>query len=144
MVKIMNECFQGMLCSETEQSDAEHGPSMPTVNQLRNKILVKVKYSPPQSAEPTATGPSPSRVQSQSDADSVSEVSVSHEGAKRSKSKIVESLSRMATYIRGYHFSNFGQPEAKVPSHVFSLSESALLGIHKADPESLFAHNRDY
>jgi hypothetical protein len=141
MVKIMNECFQGMLCLETEHSGAEHGPPLPSVNQLRNKILVKVKYSPPQPADAT-TGPS--RVQSQSDAESVSELSGPPDDAKHSKSKIIDALSRMATYVRGYHFSNFRQPEAKVPSHVFSLSESALLGIYKADPEALFAHNREY
>jgi len=141
MVKIMNECFQGMLCSE---SDSEHGPSLPTVNQLRNKVLVKVKYSPPQPADSTVAGSGSSRIQGLSDADSVSELGVSPDDAKHTKSKIIDSLSKMATYIRGYHFSNFRQPEAKVPNHVFSLSESALLGIYKADPESLFAHNKEY
>jgi hypothetical protein len=143
MVKIMNECFKGLLCSAAEQSDAEHGPSLPTVNQLKNKILVKVKYSPPQSTDSTAASSSIARLQP-SDADSVSELSVPPDDGKHTKSKIIDALSKMATYVRGYHFSNFRQPEAKVPCHVFSLSESALLGIYKADPEALFAHNKEY
>jgi Phosphatidylinositol-specific phospholipase C, Y domain/Phosphatidylinositol-specific phospholipase C, X domain len=144
MVRIMNECFQGMLCSAGEHSDAEHGSTLPTVDRLKNKILVKVKYSPPLSADATAASSSITRLQSQSDADSASELSVPPDDSKHHKTKIIDALSKMATYVRGYHFSDFRQPEAKVPTHVFSLSESALLGIYKADPEALFAHNKEY
>jgi len=66
-------------------------------------------------------------------------------GANTKKSKkIIDSLSQMGLYIRGYHFSDLKQKEATVPTHVFSLSESALMGIHKSDPEGLFNHNKNF
>src|SRR5262249_11204465 len=59
-------------------------------------------------------------------------------------SKIIDALSQMGVYTRSCHFKSFGQIEAALPTHVFSLSETVLLQIHKADPGSLFKHNQKF
>lgn len=142
MVDIMNECFKDTLCKPISEADWGVDTALPTPNQLRKKILVKVKYTPPEKAEAeeTATdGMVPAtRVETSSSSDSDTDKD------KSKIKKIVDALSKLGIYTRSYHFSSLLQPEAKVPTHIFSLSESSLIGLHKDDPQGLFNHNKKY
>ncbi|KAJ6026983.1 uncharacterized protein N7446_004413 [Penicillium canescens] len=131
MVNIMEEAWKGMLI-EAPQGEEK----LPSLADLRGKILIKTKGIPlggeeqkneseesltPQKSDDTSASPQP----------------------KPSKpSKIFEGLAKMAVYTRAYHFSHFEQPEAKVPVHVFSLSEKAAREAHATHRDALFEHNR--
>lgn len=135
MVDIMNSCFKGMLCKPISEDDWGPDCALPTPEKLKNKILIKVKYTPPTKAEPNQP---PAHVDTSSS-------SSDEEGKPKAKvSKVIEALSKMGLYTRSYHFSNLSQPEASMPTHIFSLSESSLIGLYKDDPEGVFNHNKDY
>lgn len=89
---------------------------LPTLESLRKKILIKVKFTPPEKAKKAAKAEESSRPddgpESNSDEDP-------NEAVK--KGKIIEELSNMGIFTRAFHFRNFDQPEAKIPTHVFSL-----------------------
>ncbi|KAG8631605.1 hypothetical protein KVT40_000745 [Elsinoe batatas] len=108
MVEIMKEYWGPYLI---DNFDWNEKTPLPSLDELRKKILIKVKYSPPEQAKPTAGGKD-SEDESQS-------VSVS-------KGKIIPELGNMGLYTRSYHFTDFDQPEAKYPTHVFSMSEFKL------------------
>jgi Phosphatidylinositol-specific phospholipase C, Y domain/Phosphatidylinositol-specific phospholipase C, X domain len=150
MVDIMNECFEEKLCKPIDGETLETltDLKLPSPDQLRNKILIKVKYSPPSAKAVAAVGEKPLRPtltrESSADSSSIEDVPVQEEKSKTKKSKIIEALGQLGLYTRSYHFSSLTQPEASVPTHVFSLSESSLIGVHKEDPEGLFDHNKNY
>lgn len=148
MVEIMNECFKGMMVDGDTASDA----TLPFPRDLEGKILIKVKYTPPQVAAASAPiaavsapldGQAPlSEVASSSSSSDQSDAIDTK--AQPKPSKIIEALSRMGVYMRSYHFKSFDQPEASVPTHVFSLSEGTLMEVHKKNPKRLFDHNKQY
>ena len=164
MVDIMQECFKGLLCDpiehgmDTAKEDAQF--RLPSPSELQYKILIKVKYSPPSSEpeEPPAPVPeqmmSPPHSSQESAAtrtSSLSQMTSDDETAKvmqkrpsQKPSKIIDALSSMGIYTRGCHFKSLGQTESANPTHVFSLSESSLMEVHKADPVGLFQHNQNY
>jgi hypothetical protein len=138
----MRECFKDHLCPTNLDDWTEPGPILPSPDSLRKRILIKVKYSPlnaPTMTEEDAL----EMIETQASELSLSdgEVSVTDEKVKK-PSKIIEALSRMGIYTRSYHFGGFTKPEASIPTHVFSLSESSVIGVHKSDPERLFDHNK--
>jgi hypothetical protein len=143
MVDIMHETFKGLLCPPLE-ADKNHDAPLPTPAELRNKILIKVKYSSPKKEPSAETAP---LTKPASDASSLSSSDEEAEPASKEKpkkkvSKIIDALSQLGIYTRSFHFSGFTSAEAKIPTHVFSLSESSLTTVHKEDPESLFNHNK--
>jgi hypothetical protein len=143
MVEIMNDCFKGHLVDVDTATVAE----LPSPKALSNKILIKVKYSPPTAPEEATEGPTDklSKITTSSSKYSNEDGTViSEDGAKPKPSKIIDALSQLGVYTRSYHFKGFDQPEAAVPTHVFSLSETALMEVHKTDPASLFNHNKRY
>jgi hypothetical protein len=157
MVDIMHECFKGMLCEPMESDNQDSVDSLPTLRHLKNKILIKVKHSPASKAVPppvpgASANPEVSetlkKIPSQTETTTSSsdeEVSTASKDKKKHKpSKIIGKLSHMGVYTRSYHFSGLSTLEARVPSHVFSLSERSLVGVHKTDPEGLFNHNKSY
>lgn len=117
-----------------------HEISLPTLESLRKKILIKVKYTAPEFA---AQKTGPAVVSSNADPESGSE-DESHEAQETSvkKSHIINALASLGVYTRGCHFKDFDQPEAKLPNHVFSLSESKIIEVHKRDHSALFRHNK--
>jgi Phosphatidylinositol-specific phospholipase C, Y domain/Phosphatidylinositol-specific phospholipase C, X domain len=141
MVEIMNECFKGMMVDVDTASDA----ALPSPKDLEGKILIKVKYTPPQttaapaSLEPTAPLSKVTSASSSSDQGDATDAK-----GQPKPSKIIEALSRLGIYMRSYHFKNFDQPEASVPTHVFSLSEGMLMEVHKKNPKGLYDHNKQY
>jgi hypothetical protein len=137
MVDIMNECFKDKLAKGMNQEDWGPDTALPTPNKMKNKILVKVKFSPPKSETPEETAPL-KKVETSSSSEDES-------GKTKTKvDKVIEDLSKLGLYTRSFHFSSLSQPEAKVPTHIFSLSETSLIGLYKDDPEGLFNHNKAY
>ncbi|KAL1960718.1 hypothetical protein VTO42DRAFT_6548 [Malbranchea cinnamomea] len=145
MVEIMTEAWKGMLVDLTPEmiADLEQGKikHLPSPGELKNKILIKVKWAPPpkQSAPTDQSG--------EEVVDFIGQAASSEEGnagEPKKPSKIVHALSRLGIYTQGHSFRSFSQPEAKIPTHIFSLSEAAVKEAHEEDRHALFAHNRDY
>ncbi|KXX79456.1 hypothetical protein MMYC01_203722 [Madurella mycetomatis] len=121
MVAIMQETWGGLLLPEPKE-EAKH---LPSPAELRGKIIVKVKYAPPEGGSPGLEGDEP--------------------GEKKSKpSKIIQALSKLGIYMRGVSFKSLTQPEATMPAHIFSLSENGVMEVHEKSARELFAHNRRY
>lgn len=121
MVAIMHETWGDLLLPEPKE-EAKH---LPSPAELRGKILVKVKYAPPEGGSPGLEGDEP--------------------GDKKSKpSKIIQALSKLGIYMRGVSFKSLTQPEATMPAHIFSLSENGVMEVHEKSARELFAHNRRY
>ncbi|KAK2781194.1 hypothetical protein FQN53_000738 [Emmonsiellopsis sp. PD_33] len=160
MVDIMTESWKGMLLEIPPDLEAklEKGEitQLPSPQDLRRKILIKVKWAPPQA------GPVPTKTEgSAGDALMLQKTNsgpVAEDGtevvgdtakpadpaAKKKPSKILHSLSRLGIYTRGYSFSKFSQKEASHPTHIFSLSEAAVKDAHENERKALFEHNREF
>lgn len=147
MVDIMEEVWKGLLVPEPELDDPMK-LALPSPNDLRKKILVKVKYVKPATAaaathaaedgaaKPDSPGPEPEEDRLPPEAT---------KGKKKTKpSKIIQTLSRLGIYTRGVSFKSLSQPEATMPTHIFSVSESAILEVHQKDGDALLGHNRTY
>lgn len=138
MVDIMRQAWKGMLVLPTESC---HG--LPNLSTLRRKLLVKVKYVEPKAAG-TGSVPAVSRVRSYDSSDTEDQGSSGRVGKEKTKSKIIESLSALGVYTRSYRFKTLAEPEATVPTHVFSLSEKKLMEVHESQGPTLFSHNRNF
>ena len=142
MVEIMEESWKEILV-KFPMNKSEY---MPSPGELRRKLLVKVKYVAPEAAKAEAVkelAPAPiSRNRSASS--SGSESLTDAQGQKVKKSAIIDALGSLAVYTRSYHFKNLTQPEATIPTHVFSLSEKKLMEVHQSQGPSLFSHNRKF
>ncbi|KAF5672054.1 phospholipase [Fusarium heterosporum] len=137
MVNIMEEVWGEYLLPTPEvESDF-----LPSPDQLRNKILVKVKYVPEKGSSIEKASPETT------DEESMLDVVVEGNEKKAKKvvpQKIIPRLSRMGIYTRGITFKSLEQPEASMPNHIFSLSENAAFAIQRRKPRALFLHNRRF
>lgn len=138
MVGIIKEAWKGML---VDISDASEGQldQLPSPDTLRRKILIKVKWTP-------ATGGQDSNFpQDQVTSAFPTDDGNARDGEKAKKSsKILQALSQLGVYTRAYTFKHFNQPEASVPTHVFSLSEAKVVDMHQSNGHALFSHNRHH
>lgn len=134
MVELMND-YWGKYLQRVPKDFSDTTP-MPTLESLRNTILVKVKYSPPEKAKAKAADPSKSASKNGNDQDSSED-----EDEAVKKGKIIQSLSSLGIWTRAYHFESFDQEAARIPTHVFSLGESKLLDACEKQPKQLFEHN---
>ena len=129
MVAIMLETWGDFLLPEPKE-DAAH---LPTPAELRGKILVKVKYAPPEGGSPLGADAEEGRLSGDGSA------------AKSKKpSKIIQALSKLGIYTRGVSFKSLEQAEASMPTHIFSLSEKGVVEVHQKSAYELFEHNRRY
>jgi len=128
MVNIMRETWGDYLVDARVTID-ETTP-LPSLDSLRKKILIKVKHA----------APKPPKASSRDGSDSSSDDEQLVEAVK--KGNIIEALGSMGAYTRACHFKSFDQPEAKLPTHVFALSEKKLIDIHADDPTALLNHNK--
>jgi hypothetical protein len=128
MVAIMQQTWGEFLLPEPKE-DAQH---LPSPADLRGKILVKVKYVPPDGASPVA--------------DDGEEAAVPADAAAKKKkpSKIIQALSKLGIYTRAVSFKSLTQPEATMPTHVFSLCENGVAEVHQKSASELFEHNRRF
>ncbi|KAG2413857.1 hypothetical protein HFD88_003046 [Aspergillus terreus] len=140
MVEIMEEAFKGMLIEVTPEIEATK--IIPAPEDLKRKILIKVKW-----VSPTGDGPQDDGEDRTDELDELQQKASQEDSTgapAKPPSKIFQGLSRLAVFTKGFRFSHFAQPEAKVPGHVFSLSEKAARAAHAKDPEALFEHNRNH
>lgn len=141
MVDIMEHVWKDHLVDITGRSyDDIH--QLPSPESLRNKILIKVKWSS-SSADSNPLEVVNTKSSTQTDGTLSSTPSNTE---KKKAAKVIERLSKLGVYTRAYSFKHFSQPEAKIPTHVFSLDENKLGNVH-AHPEQgpdMFSHNRNY
>ncbi|KAK1623824.1 PLC-like phosphodiesterase [Colletotrichum phormii] len=139
MVDIMEEIWGEFLLPVPELDPA----SLASPEQLRRKILVKVKYVPndKDGAESVNEG-------FDDDGSSILEVTTTEGGEKKAAKvkppKVISRLSRLDIYTRGITFKSLEQAEASMPNHIFSRSEKAAFAIQRRMPKALFTHNRDF
>jgi hypothetical protein len=146
MVKIIEDTWKGLLVPPPE----EDAKSLPAPGDLRHKILVKVKYAPKSAAHRVDTNSTASRLETQSTQGSEEDRTppgtvTDPKGKKKKKpSKVIEALSKLGIYTRGVSFKSLTQPEASMPTHVFSLSEKGVMEVHQKSARQLFDHNRHF
>jgi hypothetical protein len=145
MVEIMESTWKGMLVP-APPANAER---LPTVEELRGKILVKVKAAPkeppPLAAEQAvAARQVASSSSSSSSSESESDARPKSKKKVEKKSKIVDALSSLGIYTKSYHFKGLDAPEAAIPTHVFSLSEKKVKEVHADQGPALFSHNKKF
>ncbi|KAH7184526.1 PLC-like phosphodiesterase [Fusarium flagelliforme] len=132
MVDIMQEAWADYLLPEVED-DPTH---LPSPDELRKKILIKVKYVPDdKSKSDTSDDESMLEVVTEGDEKKVKKVKAP---------KITQRLSRLGIHTRGISFKSLDEPEATMPNHIFSLSEDMAFSIQRKLPKALFSHNRQF
>jgi hypothetical protein len=129
MVDIMAQAWQGLLVEVTPEMEAKWekgGPTdLPSPDELRRKILIKVKGAPPKksSSPPISSGNASDALDlEKTTSSSIAEDSIGGSvsggaapktaGAapKKKNVKVLQTLSRLGVYTRGYTFNNFSQP----------------------------------
>ena len=164
MVEIMEEYWKNILVHlPKDREDLPEELALPSLAEVRNKILIKVKYSPkspPSKTESTsdtlskqaqnlklhsdAEDPLTPIASNSSSASTSEDEKDATKPEKQPQRKILSSLSRLGIYTRSCHFKSFTQPEAQLPTHVFALSETKLMSIHESQPSALFTHNKSF
>ena len=139
MVATMEETWKGYLLPPPEHEYKD----LPAPGDLRRKILVKVKYAPPNSQ---AAGPSKPAADTEADKSDEERLPAGTPPKKKSQhaSKIIQALSKLGIYTRGVSFKGLSQPEATMPGHIFSLSEKTVMEVHEKQGKELFRHNRNF
>jgi hypothetical protein len=132
MVHIMKEIWADHLLPEP----SEDAKILPAPGDLRRKILVKVKYAPPSTSVSAA-------IKEEAQADSTPKTATAGQPVKKA-SKIIQALSAFGVYTRGVSFKSLSQPEASMPTHIFSLSEGGVAEVHDKNAQLLFEHNQYY
>ncbi|KAI1766276.1 PLC-like phosphodiesterase [Hypoxylon sp. FL1150] len=143
MVKIMKEEWAGLLVEKPH--DACPNGQMPKLEELLNKILVKVKKTSPsfETAATTSTLSPNTTIEDDASGSEDDRASLPN-GAKKPKVPICENLSALAIYTHSEHFINFESPAARIPSHIFSINEKTLLELIESKYHDLFLHNRHF
>lgn len=142
MVKIMKEEWKGCLIDEAHES-CNPEERLPRLEEILNKILVKVKKASPQNLEPTPNSSTLAPVNPRADGESGGSASEDERVTKK-KAKICENLSNLGIYTHSEHFVSFDSKSAKKPSHIFSIGEGQIMDLHEKKREIMFAHNRDF
>lgn len=119
MVEIMTEAWKGMLveftpelAAELERGDFRH---LPSPDSLKNKLLIKVKWAPGQVKSETdgvameTPGAVDIATTDKSKALGSDTKSTTTQAAKQKPIKILQSLSNLGIYTRGYTFNQFNQ-----------------------------------
>ena len=135
MVEIIKEAWGDCLV-DMEDAMKTGFDKLPSPASLRNKILVKVKHS----SVGIIADPSTKLELAQTNT-----TQGSNEAAKK-PAKMLPALSELGMFTRAFSFKSWDQPEASIPTHVFSLTESKAHGMHP-DPThgpAMFEHNKKY
>ena len=141
MVRIMREEWGELLLDRPSQG---YDPrlSLPALEELRNKILIKVKKATQGPLVPNGTSGSLGVNLAKFEPDGNAGDAAAANPTK--KVRICEALSSLAVYTHSEHFRGLDDRAAKTPSHIFSLDENAIDDLHGSQPAELFAHNRRY
>lgn len=156
MVKIMKEVWQDMLV-ETPNDGCDPRFRVPRLSELRRKILVKVKRpqvtisqpgkyhsAPTTQIEYGHENESPHHYSQQGKSMSNAATSAPPSPDPSSKVPIHDSLRALAVYTRSERFEGFDTPQAKRPTHIFSISESGILELDHKHHDVMFAHNKSF
>ncbi|POS75219.1 phosphatidylinositol-specific phospholipase C [Diaporthe helianthi] len=158
IVDIMKEEWGDHLVDEPLEG-CDPGARQPRLEELMEKILVKVKKAAPkgytmhkgssQLTVPTSTFHDEDGSASEDERLSVAgeirtETGELAQMVKASKSLIRETLGKLAIYTHSEHYKDFSAPAAKSPSHIFSIDEYKILKLHQSKHREMFIHNRDY
>ncbi|KAI1809355.1 PLC-like phosphodiesterase [Poronia punctata] len=142
MVQIMKEEWKGLLVEEPHETCP--AGRMPRLEELLDKILVKVKRASPsmESSVGSSGSLAPKNPAMEDDTASVAE---DDRSVKRVvKVPICEKLGQLAVYIHSEHFDTFEAPNTKISSHIFSINEDRILDLWESKGPELFAHNRHF
>ncbi|KAH8169938.1 phosphatidylinositol-specific phospholipase c, X domain-containing protein [Sarocladium implicatum] len=159
MVDIMRQTWGDMLVDK-QLDGCDPRFRLPTLDDLRDKILVKVKRAPAKMTEATGSTSLPltSKIHvddSDSDSDDQPRVTqclsapdpLSHLPPQQENAKvpICQELAELAVYTRSERFDgSFRTPPAKRPPHIFSISENKILDLHLKQERDLFTHNKSF
>lgn len=152
MANIMKEVWEGMLVTE----DKVKSGVLPSPEELKRKILIKVKYAPDHTqanasanastnASTNASAIASANESSPTETDSGEDDRLPAEAAPPKKpSKVIQELSKLGIYTQAVTFKSWTQPEASMPTHIFSLAEKKFIEHRENNGKQLFDHNRDY
>ena len=150
----MAEYWKGMLVDlPLDPSRTSEEVCLPTLKDLEKKIIVKVKRAAPKVAAGTEAKPTtlqaPAQLSKTTSATSIEtassdELPEAENKPPAPKPKIIDALGKLGIYMGGYSFKSLDQPEAKIPTHVFSLSEKTLMEVHETQAAALFNHNKSF
>lgn len=154
MVDIMKEEWDELLLA-SPFDECKPGSRQPSLQELRRKILIKVKRSPSKVIVPPDNNahlmPPGAMEDDGYTSESAIEVAEKDAGttAKGKKPPVVpicESLGALAIYTHSERFhDDFNGPEAKTHSHIFSVAESRIIELHQSEKKAnLQAHNRRF
>lgn len=132
MVRIMKEVWGDLLVPEPESEP----DALPSPDELRRKLIVKVKYAPP--------GADATQEESEEEDRAPAPGAQAGDAPPKKPAKIIQELSRMGFHARGVSFKSLTQPEAGMPTHIFSLSEKKVIDVHEKQASDLFNHNRHF
>lgn len=157
MATIMREVWGEMLIQQPyEGCDPKF--RVPTLDDLRCKIMVKVKRAVAKinnspditaslpilhteddgSASDDEHGPPRLRAAASSPAGALPQQD------ENGKVTICKPLSDLAVYTRSERFKGLSTPQAKQPTHIFSISEDRILELHEKYPREVFTHNKHF
>ncbi|KAK2047850.1 phosphatidylinositol-specific phospholipase C [Colletotrichum somersetense] len=156
MVRIMKQEWEGMLIDKSwEGIDPRF--RLPKLEELKRKILVKVKKAPHKIEVPHSTTALPPVFANDEDASGSDDERNREvpkapstpkldtpEPPKNTKVAICQALSSLAIYTHSEHFKSFETPAAKKPSHIFSISEGRILELHTTKAREMFTHNKNF
>ena len=136
MVEIMQEEWGDLLLQEPIEG-CDPTERQPRLDELLNKILIKVK--PLETPTPTPT----------SETVVVERVERGRSGivsSIRQKPPICEALAKLAVYTQSKHFDDQQFTTVRTPSHIFSVSEDNFckLALDSKKLNKLLVHNRNF
>jgi phosphatidylinositol phospholipase C delta len=147
MVEIMKEEWEGLLIDEAHPT-CDPKERLPRLEELRNKILVKVKKATLTGADlsttPSSNTLSPTPTHDPESGQSGSEDDRASKSKQKKKAKICEALGKLGIYTHSESFRGFDKEEASYPPHVFSIEESRIMELHTKQQADLFKHNLKY
>jgi phosphatidylinositol phospholipase C delta len=144
MVNIMKEEWEGLLVDQAHET-CNPEERLPRLDELLNKILIKVKKADQEKLEPIPTNSSLAPIPTGYDGDNGASSDDERSGTKKKPKKgICKNLSDLGIYTHSEHFVSFEAPSATKPSHIFSIEERTIMELHEKKKSDMFTHNRDF
>ncbi|KAM0513045.1 hypothetical protein ACHAPE_008252 [Trichoderma viride] len=153
MANIMKEVWGDMLVQQPfEGCDPKF--RVPTLDDLRCKILVKVKRAAAKMPKPedlTASMPILTKDDDSDDEPHLPRLKTSASSPAEipqqdahGKMTICKPLGDLAIYTRSERFTSLSTPQAKQPTHIYSISEDRIIELHEKYPREVFTHNKNF